>query len=152
MISISSEHAFRKYVNLCSYVGRRSLINFEIVKNLTTRCEGLSPALFFFAIFGNITYSMSICAISLEAPYILKNAGWLAGKPYHTIITTIYLCFITGSALTVFLDVFVSMFSASSGRCLTPLVPPLSLFASSLEPRFSVNSFTTARQTTKFTR
>ncbi|TFK74861.1 PQ-loop-domain-containing protein [Pluteus cervinus] len=62
----------------------------QILKNIKTRCEGLSPALFFFAIFGNVTYAASICAKSLELPYLLTNAGWLAG-----------------SILTVFLDVIV---------------------------------------------
>ncbi|KAF9019024.1 PQ-loop-domain-containing protein [Hymenopellis radicata] len=62
----------------------------QIVKNFTTRCEGLSPALFFFAIFGNTTYAWSICAKSMEKDYLVTNASWLAG-----------------SALTVFLDVIV---------------------------------------------
>ncbi|KAF9013230.1 PQ loop repeat-domain-containing protein [Cyathus striatus] len=62
----------------------------QILKNFKTRCEGLSPALFFFAIFGNVTYAMSICAKSMAKHYLITNASWLAG-----------------SALTVFLDVFV---------------------------------------------
>ncbi|TFK40840.1 PQ loop repeat-domain-containing protein [Crucibulum laeve] len=62
----------------------------QILKNFKTRCEGLSPALFFFAIFGNVTYSLSICAKSTDRQYMITNASWLAG-----------------SALTVFLDVFV---------------------------------------------
>ncbi|KNZ77501.1 hypothetical protein J132_05296, partial [Termitomyces sp. J132] len=60
------------------------------LKNFKTRCEGLSPALFYFAIFGNITYTLSICAKSIDTKYLTTNAGWLAG-----------------SALTVVLDVFV---------------------------------------------
>lgn len=62
----------------------------QIFKNFKTRCEGLSPALFFFAIFGNVTYALSICAKSIDRTYLTTNAGWLAG-----------------SALTVFLDIFV---------------------------------------------
>ncbi|RDB18024.1 putative vacuolar amino acid transporter YPQ1 [Hypsizygus marmoreus] len=62
----------------------------QISKNLKTRCEGLSPALFFFAIFGNITYALSICTKSMDPKYLFTNAGWLAG-----------------SVLTVFLDVIV---------------------------------------------
>jgi len=62
----------------------------QIFKNFKTRCEGLSPALFLFAIFGNTTYALSICVASMERNYLIMNASWLAG-----------------SALTVFLDVFV---------------------------------------------
>ncbi|KAJ7095805.1 PQ loop repeat-domain-containing protein [Mycena belliarum] len=62
----------------------------QIAKNLETRCKGLSPALFFFAILGNSTYSMSIIAKSTDRDYLITNASWLAG-----------------SALTVFLDVIV---------------------------------------------
>ncbi|KAF8908887.1 PQ loop repeat-domain-containing protein [Gymnopilus junonius] len=62
----------------------------QILKNFKTRCEGLSPALFFFAIFGNTTYALSICAKSMDKDYLITNGGWLAG-----------------SMLTVFLDIFV---------------------------------------------
>ncbi|GLB38390.1 putative protein with repeated motif present between transmembrane helices in cystinosin, yeast ERS1p, mannose-P-dolichol utilization defect 1, and other hypothetical proteins [Lyophyllum shimeji] len=62
----------------------------QISKNLKTHCEGLSPALFFFAIFGNVTFSLSIGAQGLTRKNLIANSGWLAG-----------------SALTVFLDVFV---------------------------------------------
>ncbi|KAJ7134702.1 PQ loop repeat-domain-containing protein [Mycena epipterygia] len=62
----------------------------QIAKNLQTRCEGLSPALFFFAIVGNVTYSVSILVKSTERDYLITNASWLAG-----------------SALTVFLDLIV---------------------------------------------
>ncbi|KAJ6559111.1 PQ loop repeat-domain-containing protein [Mycena vulgaris] len=62
----------------------------QIAKNVQTRCEGLSPALFFFAIVGNLSYSLSIIAKSVERDYLITNASWLAG-----------------SALTVFLDLIV---------------------------------------------
>jgi len=62
----------------------------QILKNFKSRCAGLSPALFFFALFGNTTYALSICAKSMDKDYLIKNGGWLAG-----------------SALTVFLDIFV---------------------------------------------
>jgi len=62
----------------------------QISKNLKTHCEGLSPALFFFAIFGNVTFALSICAQGVGRENLIANSGWLAG-----------------SALTVFLDVFV---------------------------------------------
>ncbi|KIK69509.1 hypothetical protein GYMLUDRAFT_212049 [Collybiopsis luxurians FD-317 M1] len=67
----------------------------QIIKNFTTRCEGLAPALFFFSILGNTTYSLSICVKSMERDYLITNASWLAG-----------------SALTIFLDIIVlSQFS-----------------------------------------
>ncbi|PPQ77482.1 hypothetical protein CVT25_011352 [Psilocybe cyanescens] len=63
----------------------------QILKNFKTRCEGLSPALFLFAIFGNSTYALSICAKSMDRDYLVTNGGWLAG-----------------SMMTIFLDIFVS--------------------------------------------
>ncbi|KAF8195449.1 PQ loop repeat-domain-containing protein [Pholiota molesta] len=62
----------------------------QILKNFKTRCEGLSPALFFFSIFGNTTYALSILVKSMDWAYLVKNGGWLAGN-----------------LLTVFLDIFV---------------------------------------------
>ncbi|KAI8986226.1 PQ-loop-domain-containing protein [Trametes punicea] len=62
----------------------------QIVKNLSTRCEGLSPFLFVYSITGNTTYAISILAASLNIKHIAANAPWIAG-----------------SALTVFLDLFV---------------------------------------------
>ncbi|KAL4246632.1 hypothetical protein ABKN59_008136 [Abortiporus biennis] len=62
----------------------------QIMKNLSTRCEGLSPALFIFSIAGNTTYVLSILAASLDYHHIVANGAWLAG-----------------SGLTVFLDLFV---------------------------------------------
>jgi hypothetical protein len=75
------------WTSAISYLGARIP---QIFKNFKTRCEGLSPALFFFAILGNITYCLSICAKSMDPDYLLLSAGWLAG-----------------SALTVFLDIVV---------------------------------------------
>ncbi|KAI0822040.1 PQ-loop-domain-containing protein [Trametes gibbosa] len=62
----------------------------QIVKNLSTRCEGLSPFLFVYSISGNTTYFLSILAASLNMKHLAANAPWIAG-----------------SALTVFLDLFV---------------------------------------------
>ncbi|KAI0632050.1 PQ loop repeat-domain-containing protein [Trametes polyzona] len=62
----------------------------QIVKNLSTRCEGLSPFLFVYSISGNTTYFLSILAASLNFKHLAANAPWIAG-----------------SALTVFLDLFV---------------------------------------------
>ncbi|KAJ7863018.1 hypothetical protein B0H14DRAFT_3084551 [Mycena olivaceomarginata] len=49
----------------------------QIAKNLQTQCEGLSPALFF-AIVGNLTYSLSIIAKSTDRDYLIKRQ--LAGR------------------------------------------------------------------------
>ena len=57
-----------------------SLLTPNQAKNFSTRCEGLSPALFFFAIFGNSTYALSICAKSMDKDYLITNGGWLAGR------------------------------------------------------------------------
>jgi len=62
----------------------------QILKNVETKCEGLSPALFLFAITGNGTYALSICFASMKTKYLLANAPWLAG-----------------SVLTIFFDLFV---------------------------------------------
>ncbi|KAF8133783.1 PQ-loop-domain-containing protein [Boletus edulis] len=62
----------------------------QISKNFKTRCEGLAPGLFLFAILGNLTYALSIVAVSMERDYLIRNGSWLAG-----------------SALTVFLDLIV---------------------------------------------
>jgi hypothetical protein len=50
-----------------------------LVKNLQTQCEGLSPAMFFFSIFGNVTFAMAILMKSTERNYLITNASWLAG-------------------------------------------------------------------------
>ncbi|KAF8867789.1 PQ loop repeat-domain-containing protein, partial [Infundibulicybe gibba] len=68
------------------YLGARTP---QIVKNTKTRCEGLSPALFFFAIFGNLAYAWSICAKSMDSQYLIKNAGWLAGSTLTVFLDTI---------------------------------------------------------------
>ncbi|KAM6494372.1 PQ loop repeat domain containing protein [Amanita muscaria] len=75
------------WTSAVSYLGARIP---QIFKNFKTRCEGLSPALFFFAILGNATYALSIFAKSMDPDYLMLNASWLAG-----------------SILTIFLDVLV---------------------------------------------
>ncbi|EPT05086.1 hypothetical protein FOMPIDRAFT_1027321 [Fomitopsis schrenkii] len=62
----------------------------QIVKNFRTGCEGLSPFLFVYSITGNTTYVLAILAASMDLQHLIANASWIAG-----------------SALTVFLDVFV---------------------------------------------
>lgn len=50
------------------------------VKNFETECEGLSPALFLFAMSGNGTYALSIFFASTKRKYLLANAPWLTGS------------------------------------------------------------------------
>lgn len=50
------------------------------MKNFDTKCHGLSPGLFVFAIMGNLTYALSICVSSMEKEHLVANASWLAGK------------------------------------------------------------------------
>lgn len=47
---------------------------------METGCEGLSLALFLFAIAGNVTYVLSICTESLATKHLVANASWLAGS------------------------------------------------------------------------
>lgn len=60
------------------------------VKNVETKCEGLSPALFLFAISGNSTYALSICFASMKMKYLLANGPWLAGLAAVFIILESY--------------------------------------------------------------
>lgn len=64
----------------------------QIFKNPKTRCEGLSPALFFFSMFGNVTYSLSICSRSMDWEYLITNASWLAGSALTVFLDAIVLC------------------------------------------------------------
>ncbi|KDQ25593.1 hypothetical protein PLEOSDRAFT_1066693 [Pleurotus ostreatus PC15] len=59
----------------------------QILKNFKTRCAGLSPALFLFAILGNGTYGLSICAKSMDRRYLITNASWLAGESVTLYVT-----------------------------------------------------------------
>lgn len=61
----------------------------QISHNYKTRCEGLSLAMFFFSISGNVTYIASILFKSLEWKYLVTNASWIAGS-----VVTIFLDFI----------------------------------------------------------
>lgn len=58
----------------------RAALNALAVKNRETKCEGLSLALFVFAIAGNLTYVASILAASTERTHLRANASWLAGS------------------------------------------------------------------------
>jgi len=75
------------WISAVLYLGARIP---QILKNFQTKCEGLSLALFMFAIAGNVTYVLSICTNSMEPRHLFANSSWLAG-----------------SGLTVILDIFV---------------------------------------------
>ncbi|PVF94623.1 PQ-loop-domain-containing protein [Serendipita vermifera] len=75
------------WISAFLYIGSRIP---QIAKNRETKCEGLSLALFLFAILGNVTYVLSICVISMKREHLLLSAPWLAG-----------------SIITIFLDFFV---------------------------------------------
>jgi len=52
----------------------------QIVKNIHTKCEGLSLLFFFFALCGNLTFCASILIVSLELEHIMVNLAWLVGS------------------------------------------------------------------------
>jgi hypothetical protein len=75
------------YASCFLYIGSRIP---QVFHNVKTRCEGLSLAMFFFSIMGNVTYIASILFTSLEHRYLVANASWIAG-----------------AGLTIFLDLFI---------------------------------------------
>lgn len=53
----------------------------QIVMNFNNRsCEGLSLAMFYFSVLGNLTYCMSVLFHSVEREFILINLPWLIGS------------------------------------------------------------------------
>ncbi|CCC67427.1 hypothetical protein NCAS_0A08690 [Naumovozyma castellii] len=66
------------YLSAALYLGSRIpqiLLNFQ-----RRSCEGISFLFFLFACIGNITFIVSVMAISLEPSYLLLNASWLIGS------------------------------------------------------------------------
>lgn len=61
----------------------------QIFKNRRTKCQGLSLALFVFAVAGNLTYVGSILLKSTDSEYLLESSSWLVGS-----LGTIFLDFI----------------------------------------------------------
>jgi len=64
----------------------------QIFKNRETKCTGLSPVFFGFAMTGNVTYVLSICVASMKWHYLLINAPWLAGS-FGTIFLDVYVLY-----------------------------------------------------------
>lgn len=52
----------------------------QIVRNRTTKCEGLSLSLFAYALLGNGTYVASILVLSTDRLYLLESLSWLVGS------------------------------------------------------------------------
>ncbi|KAL7413455.1 PQ loop repeat-domain-containing protein [Mrakia frigida] len=92
------------WISAVTYIGSRVP---QILHNHQTKCEGLSLAMFFFSISGNLTYVASILFKSVRRRYIIANLPWLSG-----------------SALTVFLDIAVlcqfAYFSRQQKRIVLP--------------------------------
>ncbi|CAO1617831.1 unnamed protein product [Parajaminaea phylloscopi] len=61
----------------------------QIFKNRQTKCEGLSLALFLFAVAGNVTYVASILIKSTGRDYLVESSSWLVGS-----LGTVFLDFI----------------------------------------------------------
>jgi len=64
----------------------------QIFKNFETKCEGLSPGLFIFAITGNVTFALSITTASTQRHYLVMNGSWLAGSALTVIFDLFVLC------------------------------------------------------------
>ncbi|EIW72452.1 hypothetical protein TREMEDRAFT_18058, partial [Tremella mesenterica DSM 1558] len=77
------------YISATLYLGSRIP---QIIHNFKTRCAGLSLAMFFFTITGNITYAVSILSVSTDPHYILVNTSWLAGA----LLTIVFDLFVMG--------------------------------------------------------
>lgn len=52
----------------------------------------MAPGLFYFAILGNITYTLSICVVSMDRDYLIRNASWIAGST----VTVVFDVFVLG--------------------------------------------------------
>lgn len=87
--SVELETQILGWTSAISYIGARIP---QIYKNVQTRCEGLAPGLFYFAILGNITYTLSICVVSMDRDYLIRNASWLAGST----VTVVFDVFVLG--------------------------------------------------------
>ena len=102
---------YHKFVSLrcLAQIADETRLTCDLVKNLRTKCEGLSPALFLFSIAGNTTYVLSILAASIDLEHLVTNAGWIAGAPFErSLVERCTDANKSGSSLTIFLDVFVS--------------------------------------------
>lgn len=79
---LASLRSVRSFQDICGRDGAdRDVSGYAIaVKNMKTECEGLSLALFLFAIAGNVTYVLSICSESVSSKHLVANASWLVGS------------------------------------------------------------------------
>ncbi|KAF7768032.1 hypothetical protein Agabi119p4_7275 [Agaricus bisporus var. burnettii] len=77
------------WLSCMSFIGARIP---QIIKNFKTRCKGLSPALFFFAICGNAAFGASILSKRMDRDYIILNASWLTGSLLVVTLDIAVLC------------------------------------------------------------
>jgi len=63
----------------------------QIIKNMQTKCSGLSMALFVYALAANITYVASILTASRSKEHLIANASWLAGSGFTVFLDLIVL-------------------------------------------------------------
>jgi len=77
------------WISASLYLGARIP---QIAKNMETKCEGLSLALFVYAIAGNLTFALSICVVSMESKHLIVNASWLAGSTL-TVLSDLYVVY-----------------------------------------------------------
>jgi hypothetical protein len=71
-----------KFVSVVYEIDRPLLLIVKLGKNLKTRTQGLSPALFMWVVSGNVTFALSVWAAassSKDPRYWTTNASWLAG-------------------------------------------------------------------------
>lgn len=101
----------------------------QIVHNHKTRCAGLSLAMFFFSITGNVTYVASILFKSTDRRYLLTNLSWLWCVSLATChpqsAGQLIDCrprLYSGSGLTVFLDIIVLLQFVYFSRQAQPLL------------------------------
>ncbi|CAO1614403.1 unnamed protein product [Jaminaea pallidilutea] len=82
----------------------------QIFKNRQTKCEGLSLALFLFAVAGNVTYVASILIKSMEQEYLVESASWLVGS-----VGTVFLDFVVLGQFVAYREERIALASAASG-------------------------------------
>lgn len=87
--SVELETQILGWTSALCYIGARLP---QIYKNFQTRCEGLAPGLFYFAMLGNITYTLSICVVPMDRDYLIRNASWIAGST----VTVVFDVFVLG--------------------------------------------------------
>lgn len=76
------------WISAALYLGSRLP---QILKNMETKCDGLSLLMFAFAVAGNVTYVASILLQGLSREHLLINSSWLVGSGGTIILDFIVL-------------------------------------------------------------